>query len=100
MDIQLAPSALGVESLQLGVLEFRAAHHQAGVGGVDEAAAIDRDAIGVGQHEIGGATEDFLGTIELRGVATDHFVEDHAGRLALKLRVGRQLSGQLRLPSL
>ncbi len=100
LDSQLAVGILGVEPLQLAVLEFRAAHHQAGIGGVDEAAAIDRDAIGVGQHEVGGAAEDLLGTIELRGIAADHLVEDHAGRLAVELLVGRQLPGQLRLPGL
>ena len=100
LHCQLAVGIAGAQGLQLAVVEFRAAHHQVGIGRVDETAAIHRNAVRVGQHVIGRLAENLLGAVEGRGVAADHFVEDHARRLALELRVGRQLPGKLGLASL
>ncbi|MCY1179239.1 hypothetical protein D9M73_196290 [compost metagenome] len=87
-----------IEVPELLLLELRGAHHEACAGGVDETAAIEGDAIGVGQYVVGRAPEDFLRPLDQRGVAADHFVKNGRGGLALKLRVGRQGTGQLRLP--
>ena len=100
LHCQLAVGIAGAQGLQLAVVEFRAAHHQVGIGRVDETAAIHRNAVRVGQHVIGRLAENLLGTVEGRGVAADHFVENHARRLALELRVGRQLPGELGLAGL
>ncbi len=89
-----------VEVLQSLALELGGAHHETGACGVDETAAVEGDAIGVGQDVVGRAAEDFLRPFDQRGVAADHLVENGRGRLALELRVGRQGTGQFRLPGL
>ncbi|OES60669.1 hypothetical protein A7R81_12995 [Pseudomonas aeruginosa] len=96
LDLQGADGVVGVQRLQLAVGQFRTADQQAGMGRVDEAAAVHRDAVGVGQDVVGGLAEDFLRAVDRRGVAADHLVEDGAGGVAAQLRVGRQLSGELR----
>ncbi|VVN48573.1 hypothetical protein PS681_06091 [Pseudomonas fluorescens] len=100
VNLQLTAGIAAVQALQFAVIQFRTTDHQIGVRRVDKTAAIHRDAVGVGQHVIGCAAEDFLRAVDGGRVATDHFVEDHARGLALQLRVGRQLPGQLRLPGL
>lgn len=96
--LQGAAGSERIEVPELLLLELWGAHHEARAGGVDETAAVEGDAIGVGQDVIGRAAEDFLWPLDQRGVAADHFVKNGRGGLALKLRVGRQGTGQLRLP--
>ena len=86
-----------IEVFELLVLKFWRAHQKAGTGRVDEAAAIEGNAIGVGQDVVGRAPEDLLRAFDQRGVAADHFVEDGRRCLALELRVGGERTGQLRL---
>ncbi len=94
---QLAVGNAGVQGVQLAVVELGTTYHQVGVGGVDEAGAIDGDAVRIGQHVIGCPAKNFLGAVQGRSVAADYFVEDDAGRMAPQLRVGRQMPGKLGL---
>ncbi|MNH15834.1 hypothetical protein D3C81_686940 [compost metagenome] len=98
--LQRAIGGAGIEVFDALVFKFGRADQKACAGGVDEAATVEGDAIGVGQDVIGRSAEDFLGAFDARGVAADHFTEDGRGGLALELRVGGQGAGQLRLPGL
>ena len=100
LNLQLTAGVAGVQGLQFAVVQLRTTDQQTRVRRVDETAAVHRNAVGVGQHIIGRTAEDFLGAVDGRRVAADHLVEDHARRLALQLRVGCQLPGELRLPGL
>ena len=98
--LQRAARLQGIEQLQLLVLDLCSTDREAGPGGVDEAAAVEGDAVGVGEDVVGRATEDFLRAFDQRGVAADHLIEDGRSGLTVKLRVGRQGAGQLRLARL
>lgn len=100
LHLQLPTRRTAVQGLQGAIGHVRAAHHQAGVASIDKPTPIDRNPVGVGQYIIGLAPEHLLAAVEGRGLGADHFIKDHAGSLAVKLRVARQLPGQLGLTSL
>ncbi|MNS79656.1 hypothetical protein D3C72_1133160 [compost metagenome] len=87
-------------ALQHAVFHQGVTHHQRRAAGIDKAAAVATDAVRVSQHVVGRHAEDFLLSVQQRRVAADHFIEDHAGRLVVQVRVGSQLAGQLRPPGI
>ncbi len=68
---------------------------QGGVGGVDEAAAVATDAVGVGDDDLGRLPRHFGVAAQLAGAAAVDFVEDDAGRAALEVGVADDDPAQL-----
>ncbi len=80
---------------ELAVFDHRLASGQGGFRGVDEAAAIAADAIGVGDDHMGRLPRHFGVTAQLAGAATVDFVEDGLRGDALEVRVADDDPAQL-----
>jgi len=89
-------AAVDLVAFQLtGRIDDGFAGGQGGVGGVDEAAAVATDAVGVGDDDLGRLTRYFGVAAQLAGVAAVDFVEDDAGRAALEVGVADDVAAQL-----
>ena len=82
-------------TLQLAVLDHRFAGGQGGFGGVDEAATVAADAVGVGDDDMGRFPGHFGVTLELAGAAAVNLVEDDAGRTPIEVGVAENNPTQL-----
>ncbi|MEO9383607.1 hypothetical protein ABI908_05680 [Chromobacterium phragmitis] len=82
------------------VLQIGGADQQRSPRDIDEAAAVARDAVGVGQHVVGGLAEYLLPAQQQGRIAADHLVQDHAGLIAAQQRVAGKLAGELGVAAL
>ncbi|MCY1390809.1 hypothetical protein D9M71_56320 [compost metagenome] len=88
-------AAVDVIALQLAIGDDRLAGGQRCPRGVDEAAAVAGDAIGVGDDDVGGLAGDFGVALQLRGAAAGDFAEDLLCGLPLEVRVADNDAAQL-----
>ncbi|RMO54553.1 hypothetical protein ALQ29_05554 [Pseudomonas marginalis pv. marginalis] len=90
-------AAIDLVAFQLpGLIDHRFAGGQGDVGGVDEAAAIAADAVGVGDDDLGRLARHFGVAAQLAGAAAFDFVEDDIRRAAPEVRVADDDPAQLR----
>ncbi len=76
-------------------VQHRLAGGQGRLGGVDEAAAIAGDAVGVGDDHVGGLAGHLGVAVELAAVVAGDLVEDGAGGVALEVAVAQDDAAQL-----
>ncbi len=89
-------SALNVETLQLAIgVQHRLAGGQRDLRGVDEAATVATDAVGVGDDDSRRLPRHFRITLELAGVGPDHFVENGGSGRATQVGVANDDPAQL-----
>ncbi|YCH28442.1 hypothetical protein M1D39_10825 [Pseudomonas sp. D2-5] len=80
-------AAVDVEALQAAIVDHRRAGAQRRPRGVDKAAAVAGDAVGVGDDHVRCLPGHFRVALELAAVAAGHFVEDDAGGSPLQVGV-------------
>ncbi len=89
-------AAVNLVALQLAAgVEHRFAGGEGHVGGVDKAATAARDAVRVGDDDLGRLARHFGVAAQLAGAAAVDFVEDDAGRAALEVGVADDVATQL-----
>ncbi|MNJ33871.1 hypothetical protein D3C77_285610 [compost metagenome] len=63
-NLQGASGVARVEVFEALVNDFGGADQESCAGGIDEVAAVEGDAVGVGQYVVSRSAEDFLGTLD------------------------------------
>ena len=89
-------AAIDLKVIEASVVQDRGAGGEGGTWGVDEAAAVATDAIGVGDDDARRWPRDFGVPAQVARITAVDFIENGAGRRALKVRVAENDPAQLR----